>query len=230
MCKMESSTLLNGELLELAKDLGGMSGDVALDIGEDPSEVSAWVDDVGLTVRERSEPWNAQGRTVRLADQATLVGQHVEIQLLFRAELSVLLDGIDRHADDLCVELAVFIEIALEATCLQGASRREGTGVEVQHSPLVVLGQGLQRRESVAAAVGQFEGGRLGTGRWQLGQRGCAARGHDGAGGSGPGEEGASAGGSQRIRAEHGEGAEQGDEDLFGEHLGVAGNDWIFMM
>jgi hypothetical protein len=103
-----------------------MTGNSALDIGENPAQLSFWVDDVGLTIRKGAKAWNAQGGTVLFAYQPSPVTEKNEIELFFGAELSILFHRIYRDTDDLCIEFSIVFQIFLKrsARYIEGQSQQ----------------------------------------------------------------------------------------------------------
>lgn len=151
------------EFVQFFQNLVGMAGDLRLDVGEDPAQLPLRIDDVGLPVRKGSESRDAEGGPVLLGNLPPLVGQHEKVQLLLRAELGVLFHRIDAHADDLRVEFAVALQIALEAPGLQRAPGGEGPRVEIEDRPLAVFHQGIEGYDPVSAGVGELKVGGLGA-------------------------------------------------------------------
>jgi len=143
-----------------------MARDPRFDVRKDPAEFPLRIDNVRLSVGKGSKAGNAEGGPVCLGDLSSLVAQHEKVELFLRAELGVLFDGIDADADNLGVELAVAVEVALEAPSLQRAAGSKGAGVKVEDGPLAVLHEAIEGDQAAAPGVGEFEIGGFGaTGR-----------------------------------------------------------------
>jgi len=140
-----------------------MPHDATLHIGKDPAQIALRINHVRLAVGKGAKAGHGQGAAVPLTHRPAGVAEHVKVQTGGAAKLGVLFGRIDRNADNLRVQLAVLVNVALKILGFQGAALRKGAGIKVEDGPLFGLDELFQSRFALAAAVGESKGRRLGA-------------------------------------------------------------------
>mmetsp|Transcript_26966 Transcript_26966/g.59273 ORF Transcript_26966/g.59273 Transcript_26966/m.59273 type:complete len:209 (+) Transcript_26966:223-849(+) len=149
-----------------------MACDLGLHVRKNPPQFTVGIDNVRLSVGKGPKAGNREGAAVFFGNHPALVGEHEKIEFFFGAKLRVLFHRIDADAHHLGVQLAVRFQVFLEPPCLERAAAGKGSRVEIEDGPLGILHQRVQRHQTAAAGVGEFElgglcalGGETGVGR-----------------------------------------------------------------
>jgi hypothetical protein len=99
-----------------------MSGNATFYIRKNPTQITVWINQIGLTIRESTETGHGQRRSVQFADAAPGIGKHVKVQTFGRAELGIALRWIYRDTNDLGIQFSVIVNISLERPRFQSAT------------------------------------------------------------------------------------------------------------